>query len=112
MGAATKSSSPESRRTTAERNLPPVVWWKSIRIRTTSPGRRVMVQQFVDRVVANIGRLELPAPRRAPRSVFFGDAPLEHNLNPFPRWNLRCYLRRNGNLAVRCEFASEVGDLH
>src|ERR1035441_4302960 len=112
MGAATKSSSAESRRTTAGRNLPPGVCWKSIRIRTTSQGRSVMDQQFVDRVIVSVGRLELPSTRRAPGSVAFGDAPLEYDLNLLPRRNLRCDLRRNGDLAVRREFAPEVSGLH
>src|ERR1035438_9544308 len=112
MGAATKSSSAESRRPTAGRNLPPGAWEKSIRIRTTSPVRSVMDQQFIDRVIVSIGRLELPSASRAPGSVVFGDAPLEYDLNLLPRRNLRCDLRRNGDLAVRREFAPEVSGLH
>src|ERR1019366_7283491 len=112
MGAATKSSSAESRSTTAGRNLPPDLWWNSIRIRTTSPGRRVMVQQFVYRVIGSVCRLESPAAGRAPGGVVQGDAPLENDLNLFPRRNLRCDLRRNDNLAIRCEFAPEVGGFH
>ena len=48
----------------------------------------------------------------APGSVVFADAPLEYDLNLLPRWNLRCDLRRNGDLAVRREFAPEVSGLH
>src|ERR1035441_10452177 len=70
-----------------------------------------MYQLFVDRVVGSIRRIELPPARRAP-SVVFGDAPLEYDLDLFPRRNLRCDLRRDGNLAVRLEFASEVSRLH
>src|SRR5664279_3985823 len=84
MGAATKSSSAESKRTTAGRNLPPGVWWKSIRIRTTSPGRSVMDQHFVDRVIVSVRRLELPSASRAPGNVVLGDAPLEYDLNLSP----------------------------
>src|SRR5258708_6732698 len=111
-GAPTKSSSPASRRTTAGRIFPPGVWWKSIRIRTTSPGRRIMDQHFVDRVIGSVRRLELSPPRRAPSGVVFGDAPLQYDLNLFPRRNLGCDLRRNGNLAVRCEFARKVSRFH
>src|SRR5580700_9253752 len=112
MGAATKSSSAVSKRTTQGRNLPPGVWWKSIRIRTTSPGRRVMDQAFVDRVIVSVGRLELPSPRGAPNSVFFGDAPLKYDLNLRSWRNLRRNLWRNSDLTVRCELAPEVSDLH
>src|ERR1035437_10381120 len=112
MGAATKSSSAESSRATAGRNLPPGVWWKSIRIRTTSPGRSVMDQKFIDRVVGSVGRLELPSASRAPGSVVVGHAPLEYDLNLLPRRNLRRDLMRNRDLAVRREFAHEVSSLH
>src|ERR1035441_9810531 len=111
-GAATKSSSPESSRTAAGRNLPPGVSWKPIRIRTISPGRRVMDQLFVNRVVGSVRRIELPPARCAPCGVVFGDAPLEYDLDLCPRRNLRCDLRRHGNLAVWLAFASEVSRLH
>ena len=107
-----KSSSVESRRTTAGRNLPPDLWWNSIRMKTTSPGRRVMDQQFVYRVIGSVCRLESPPASRAPGGVVCGGAPLEYDLNLFPRRNLRCNLRRNDNLTIRREFASEVGGLH
>src|SRR5580700_6242192 len=112
MGAATKSSSAVSKRTTQGRNLPPGVWWKSIRIWTTSPGRRVMDQAFVDRVIVSVGGLELPSLRDAPNSVFLGDAPLKYDLNLRPWGNLRRNLGRNSDLAVRRGFAPEVSDLH
>ena len=70
-----------------------------------------MDQLFVDRVVGGVCRIKLPPPRRAP-GVAFGDALLEYDLDLCPRRNLRCNLRRNGNLAVRLEFASEVSRLH
>src|ERR1017187_9198211 len=85
MGAATKSSSAESKRTTAGRNLPPGVWRKSIRIRMTSPGRSVMNQQFVDRIFVRVGRLKLLPARNTPGYISFGGAPLEHHLNLRPR---------------------------
>src|SRR5258708_16738480 len=97
-GAPTKSSSPASRRTTAGRTWPPGVWWKSIRIRTTSPGRRFMDQYFVNRVIGSVRSLELLTPRCAPSGFVFGDPPLEYDLNLFPARNLRCDLRWNGNL--------------
>ena len=65
----------------------------------------------VDRVVGSVRHLELPPPRRAPGAVVFGDAPMEYDLNRFPRRNLRRDLRRNRNLAVRHDFASEVDGL-
>src|ERR1035438_6145880 len=71
-----------------------------------------MDQQFIDRVIVSIGRLELPSARRAPGSVVFGDAPLEYDLDLLPRRNLRSDLGRNGDLAVRREFAPEVSGLH
>src|SRR5260370_396424 len=106
MGAATKSSTPESRSTTAGRNLRPGVWWKSILIRTISPRRRVMDQRFVDRVVGVVRCFELPPPGRAPRCIVLRDAPLEYDLNLFPWGHLGCDLGRNCNLAVRREFTS------
>src|ERR1035438_7819243 len=109
IGAATKSSSAESRRTTAGRTLPPGAWWKSIRIRTTSPGRRVMDQRLIYRVIGGVSRLELPSTGRAPSGIVRGDAPLEDHLNLFPWRNLRCNLRRNCDLTVRRELAPEVG---
>ncbi len=92
IGAATKSS-PETSRTSAGRNLPPEVWWKSIRIRTTSPGRRVKDQFFVDRVVRGICRFELLPPGRAPCGIRFSHVPLEHDLDAFSWRNLRSDLR-------------------
>src|ERR1017187_5910546 len=86
--------------------------WKPIRIGTISPGRRVMDRLFVDRVVGSVCRIKPPPARRAPGGVVFGDAPLEYDLDLFPRRNLRCDLRRNGDLAVWLEFASEVNRLH
>src|SRR5260370_15446964 len=112
MGAATKSSSRESRSTTAGRNLPPGVWWKSILIRTISPRRRVMDQRFVDRVVGVVRCFELPPPGRAPRCIVLRDAPLEYDLNLFPWGHLGCDLGRNCNLAVRREFTSEISGFH
>ena len=70
------------------------------------------ISQFVYRVVGRICRLELPSTNRAPGGIVRTDAPLEYDLNLFPRWNLRWDLRRNGNLAVRRELASEVSGLH
>lgn len=111
MGAATKSSSPESRSTTAGRNLPPDIWWNSTRIRTTSPGRRVMDQQFVYRVIGSVCRLESPPASRAPGGVVYGYAPLEYDLNLFPRRDPRSDLRRNDDLTVapaRCSGMRQV----
>ena len=71
-----------------------------------------MDQQFVYRVIGSVCRLESPPASRAPSGVVHGDAPLEYDLNLFPRRNLRCDLRRNDNLAIRCEFAPEVGGFH
>src|ERR1039457_4886724 len=71
-----------------------------------------MDQLFVDRVVAGVRRIKLPPARRAPSCVVFGHAPLEYDLDRFPWRNLRCDLWRNGNLAIRLEFASEVSRLH
>jgi hypothetical protein len=88
--------------------LPPAPEWKSIRIRTTSPARRVIDQQFVDRVVGNVCVLELSPPRLTPGGIFFGHAPLEYDLNRFSRRNPRCDLRRDRNLAVRRELTFEV----
>jgi hypothetical protein len=70
-----------------------------------------MVQQFVYRVIGSVCRLESPPASRAP-GVVVGGAPLEHDLNLFPRRDLRCDLRRNDNLTIRREFASEVSGLH
>src|ERR1017187_1082920 len=77
-------------------------------MRTISQGRRVMEQLFVHRVVGGVCRFKPPPPRCAPSGVVVGDAPLEDNLNRFSGRNLRCDLRRNGNLAIRRELASEV----
>ena len=71
-----------------------------------------MVQQFVYRVIGGVCRLESPAAGRAPSGVVHGAAPLEYDLNRFPRRNLGCDLRRNDNLTIRREFASEVGGFH
>ena len=71
-----------------------------------------MVQQFVYRVIGSVCRLESPAAGRAPGGVVQGDAPLENDLNLFPRRDLRSDLRRNDNLTVRREFASEVSGLY
>ena len=71
-----------------------------------------MVQQFVYRVTGSVCRLESPPASRAPSGVVRGSVPLEHDLNLFPRRNLRCDLGRNDNLTVRREFASEVSGLH
>src|SRR2546423_15425493 len=73
-----------------------------------------MIQQFVDRVVAGVRRLELSLARRAPSGVVLdvGDAPPEDDFNRFPRWNLCCDLRRDVNLAGRTQFALEIGTLH
>jgi len=71
-----------------------------------------MDRQFIDGVVGSVCRLKLPMSCRAPGGVVFGDAPLQYNLNLFPRRKLRCDFRRNGDLTVRREFASEVSGLH
>ena len=39
-------------------------------------------------------------------------AKLEVDLNRFPGWNLRCDLRRDGDLTVGSQLALEVGNLH
>jgi hypothetical protein len=111
MGAATKSSSAASRRTTAGRNLPPGDWWNSIRIRTTSPGRSVLDQQFVYRVVFSVRRLKFASTCCPPGGLVHGKVPLQQHPNRLARRDLRCDLARNSNLAVRREFASEAGSL-
>jgi hypothetical protein len=71
-----------------------------------------MDQNFVYGVIGSVRRLESPPTGRAPSGVVCGGAPLEYDLNLFARRNLRRDLRRNDNLAIRCEFASEVGGFH
>ena len=71
-----------------------------------------MDQQFVHRVIGSVCCLESPPASRAPGSVVYGDAPLEYDLNLFPRRDPRSDLRRNADLTVRREFVSEVGGLH
>jgi len=111
IGAATKSSSPESRRTTAGRNLPPGVCgiqsesgrlhrlegsWIAVR----TPSHR---QRMPPRIAAGQPRARRRLPRRYPIGV---------HLNLFPRRDPRSDLRRNADLTVGREFASEVGGLH
>jgi hypothetical protein len=60
----------------AGRTLPPAAWWKPIRIRTKSPGRSVIDQQFVHRVIGGVCVLELAPAQRAPGSIVNGDVPL------------------------------------
>ena len=71
-----------------------------------------MDQQFVYRVIGSVCRLESPPTSRAPNGIVYGGTPLEYDLNLFPRRDLRSDLRRNYNLTVRREFASEVSGLH
>ena len=91
--------------------LPPAVRLMSIRIRTTSQGRGAIDQQFVVRVAGHTPPRNRPC-RSGPIRVAFGAAPPPYDLNLFPRRNLRCDLARNGNVAVRCQFAVEIDGLH
>jgi hypothetical protein len=59
-------------------NLPPGDWWNSIRIRTTSPGRSVLDQQFVYRVVFSVRRLEFASTCCPPGGLVHGKVPLRN----------------------------------
>jgi hypothetical protein len=63
-------------------------------------------KKFIDRIVDDVGRLELP-PARGPPVVIFRKVPLKYNLSPRSRRNLRRHLRGYGDLAVRREFGSD-----